>query len=346
MKTLKYMMAAAVLQAACMAVADMIPGDWRVDVGKRSVFRKEIYQGESVRLEATFFRDGKEFTPDFAAPMLYWQTNGMGRSYFSAPAVVSSNAVCAVWDGSKDCGARYYHGFIGETGVTYRAEFEFKMVPSPGFAPNALPLPVQVLDFAAVEVANAPWPSAADLAGAVSNTVTKTYVEDLGISATSLAPATNYTDSAIAAAENRITNAIPRADTAAASWQVPGDWRVGYFLRTSQTSSSLDSITTNAYYQVFSNVTESASTTLAAVLAPVALDRLSAYAPTGVTYYAVSPGVTIAGNVATAATGGVYRVRGVDPATGAGRYVDIPLDYRTHVGATVHYYFTDAEPEP
>ena len=214
MKTLKYMMAAAVLQAACMAVADMIPGDWRVDVGKRSVFRKEIYQGESVRLEATFFRDGKEFTPDFAAPMLYWQTNGMGRSYFSAPAVVSSNAVCAVWDGSKDCGARYYHGFIGETGVTYRAEFEFKMVPSPGFRPNALPLPVEKLDFAAVAITNAPYYTRAEtgtlVPATVSNIVTRAYVEDLGISSNESDPvwqaekgafasaATNYTDAAFA----------------------------------------------------------------------------------------------------------------------------------------------------
>ena len=209
MKTLKYMMVAMALQAACMAVADMIPGDWRVDVGKRSVFRKEIYQGESVRLEATFFRNGKEFTPDFAAPMLYWQTNGMGRSYFSAPAVVSSNAVCAVWDGSKDCGARYYHGFIGETGVTYRAEFEFKMVPSPGFAPNVLPLPVQVLDFAAVEVANAPWPSAESVAIAVAAATNAT-----------LAAAKGYTDGAVAGAitPSMVTNIVEAIAPA------PGDY--------------------------------------------------------------------------------------------------------------------------
>ena len=33
------------------------------------------------------------------------------------------------------------------------------MLPSPGVTPNALPLPAKVLDFAEVEVENAPWPA-------------------------------------------------------------------------------------------------------------------------------------------------------------------------------------------
>jgi len=134
----------------------------------------------------------------------------------------------------------------------------------------------------------------------------------------------------------------PRCETAAAAWQVPNDWRLGYLLRTTQESGHFDSFTTNAYFQIFSNVTETASTTLAAVLAPVALDRLSGFAPTGVTYSAVSPGVTIAGNVATAPTGGVFRIRAADPVSGGVRYADIPLDHRTSTGETVEYYFADA----
>ena len=179
--------------------------------------------------------------------------------------------------------------------------------------------------------------------GTVSNIVTKTYVEGLGVSG-GVTPEmlTNYTDSAVAAAESRITNSLPRCETAAAAWQVPNDWRLGYLLRTTQESGHFDSFTTNAYFQIFSNVTETASTTLAAVLAPVALDRLSGFAPTGVTYSAVSPGVTIAGNVATAPTGGVFRIRAADPVSGQARYADIPLDHRTRTGETVEYYFADA----
>lgn len=292
---------------------------WRITSPQPSAQTFAAYRGETL-----------EFAPQFCGAMsnvtasaLYYQTNGMGTAWWQADGLVFAP--------SNDCGAAAYRFFVRAAdplGTDYTANGVLRMLDSPGETPNALPLPVQVLDFAAVEVANAPWPSAEDVAAAARAAADA---------------ATNYTDRAVAAAENRITNAIPRADTAAASWQVPGDWRVGYFLRTSQTSSSLDSITTNAYYQVFSNVTESASTTLAAVIAPVALDRLAGYTPTGVTYHAVSPGVSISGNVASAATGGIYRVRAVDPATGQARYADIPLDYRTRTGETVRYYFADTE---
>lgn len=290
---------------------------WRITCPQPVAQTFAAYRGETL-----------EFAPQFCGAMsnvtasaLYYQTNGMGTAWWQADGLRFAP--------SNDCGAAAYRFFVRAAdplGTDYTANGVLRMLDSPGETPNALPLPVQVLDFAAVEVANAPWPDAEDVAAAAREAADA---------------ATNYTDRAVAAA----TNAAGRCDTAAPSWQVPGDWRVGYLLRTSQESSVFKSLSTNAYYQVFSNVTESAETTLAAVLYPVVLDRLSAYAPTGVTYYAVSPGVTIAGNVATAATGGVYRVCAEDPATGAGRYVDLPLDYRTHVGATVRYYFTDAEPQ-
>lgn len=497
------------IAAAVGAVNAAVPLKWTATPLSPPYMPPPVPHGSTIEL--TVELEGYTSPPIAAGAdvRLWFQTNGMGSAWHSAPASVTSNTVSAVFGPAQDTGADRINCFLGAPSNIFAAVV-LRLSAAPGFRPNALPLPVQVLDFAAVEIANAPWPSAEDVAAAaraaadaqvvatnaaasasaanvnlalcatkaelnhhannqnihvtaakqaawnakqdalpletgtgassvklkVSGNGTTVANGDRAVALGYAAKATGHnamaannqttaagqnsaafgyktttannaefaagllnnphagtrfsvgvgvnagnahtnaleimdggdmyvrgvggytggesalpadgvqTVQAVIAALAAATNSAGRCDTAAPSWQVPDDWRIGYILRTSQESSVFNSLATNAYYQVFSNVTESAETTLAAVLAPVALDRLSAYAPTGVTYYAVSPGVTIAGNVATAATGGVYRVRAEDPATGAGRYVDIPLDYRTHVGETVHYYFTDAEPEP
>ena len=45
------------------------------------------------------------------------------------------------------------------TETIYRANGTLRMLPSPGVTPNALPLPAKTIDFAEVEVENAPWPA-------------------------------------------------------------------------------------------------------------------------------------------------------------------------------------------
>jgi hypothetical protein len=42
------------------------------------------------------------------------------------------------------------------------------MLASPGYVPNAIALPVSVLDFATITVTNPPWATPADVAAAVS----------------------------------------------------------------------------------------------------------------------------------------------------------------------------------
>lgn len=499
------------IAAAVGAVNAAVPLKWTATPSSPPYMPPPVPHGSTIEL--TVELEGYTSPPIAAGAdvRLWFQTNGMGSAWHSAPASVTSNTVSAVFGPAQDTGADRINCFLGAPSNIFAAVV-LRLSGAPGFSPNALPLPVQVLDFAAVEIANAPWPSAEDVAAAAraaanaqvvaTNAATSAAAandnialcatkaelnshvnntnkhitaaeraawnakqaalpleQGMGTSSVKLKVAGNgatvaegdravalgygtratganaiaannqtqaagqnsatfgyktlatnsnefaagilnnphpgaagtrfsigmgvnaglartnafevmangdmyvrgvggytggesslpadgvQTVQAVIAALAAATNAAGRCDTAAPSWQVPGDWRIGYILRTSQESSVFNSLATNAYYQVFSNVTESAETTLAAVLYPVALDRLSAYAPTGVVYSAVSPGVTIADNVATAATGGVYRVRAEDPATGAARYVDLPLDYRTHTGETVHYYFTDAEPQ-
>jgi hypothetical protein len=68
-----------------------------------------------------------------------------------------------------DCGAAAYRFFVsasGESGVNYRANGTLRMLPSPGFVPNQVELPIHSLDFSQVEIKNAPWPTTAAEIGA------------------------------------------------------------------------------------------------------------------------------------------------------------------------------------
>ncbi len=81
----------------------------------------------------------------------------MGSAYWSAPAHVESNHVCAVWSPTNDVGASVYNCFIGSIDGSYRAAFKLRLLESPGYSPNTLDLPTPRLDFATIEVSNAPW---------------------------------------------------------------------------------------------------------------------------------------------------------------------------------------------
>ena len=145
----------------------------------------EAYQGETLTFEAALQSNGKPL----AAPVNYsffWQTNGMGSTYWEAPAqsgsvvsplkggsVVSplergsgvsplvgdTNVLFATWLPAYDVGARVYNCFIGSPSNIYHAAFQLRLRPSPGALPNALPLPTPVIDFARIHVINPPWGS-------------------------------------------------------------------------------------------------------------------------------------------------------------------------------------------
>lgn len=140
-----------------------------------------LYHGETATFEPSFRVNGSVAT-NVAVEACYIQTNGMGEAWWRLEN--------ATFHPSNDVGAASYRFFVRARAggdVVYRANGILRMQDSPGFEPAALPFPRRVLDFDVVEIANAPWPDEIAAAtnaipGTVSNVVTKSYVEALGIS--------------------------------------------------------------------------------------------------------------------------------------------------------------------
>ena len=117
-----------------------VPLRWTVETSRAQVAQFEAYRGETLDLEATMQSYGKPFS-EVLPPSLYWQTNGMGAAWWTAPATASGNVLRATWSPTNDCGGTVYNCFIGGPNATYRAAFRLRMLPSPGFTPNHIPLP-------------------------------------------------------------------------------------------------------------------------------------------------------------------------------------------------------------
>ena len=122
------------------AESSSVPLRWTVETSRAQVAQFEAYRGETLDLEATMKSYGSPLaTP--VQPSLYWQTNGMGAAWWTAPATASGNVIRATWSPTNDCGGTVYNCFIGQAGGNYRAAFRLRMLPSPGYTPNHLPLP-------------------------------------------------------------------------------------------------------------------------------------------------------------------------------------------------------------
>ena len=137
-----------------------VPLKWTVETSRVQPVTFEAYHGETLALEATLQSYGKPVSDTLQDARIYWQTNGMGSAYWSAPASASGNVLRATWTPAMDTGANAVYGFIGVAGEIYRASFQLRMRSSPGAVPNELELPRKHIDFAEIEVKNAPWASA------------------------------------------------------------------------------------------------------------------------------------------------------------------------------------------
>ena len=154
MKTCFNLVTLCLLAAAHAAV----PLSWETRPGSPAPVSFDRHHGETLELRCTlsgFGQDGPVFAQG-ADIRLWYQTNGMGSVWWSAPAAVASNVVTATWSPDLDPGADRVSIFLGAPSNVY-ASAVLRLRHSPGFTPASLPIPVPPLDFAGLEVLNAPY---------------------------------------------------------------------------------------------------------------------------------------------------------------------------------------------
>lgn len=179
MKTLLFAFALTIVSLIPPAeLAAAVPIRWTVETSRVQPAQLESYHGETLQLEAALNNYGKPLAITSDNVAIYWQTNGMGSAYWSAPAAHSNHVMMATWKPEMDVGASAYQGFIGVPGDNYRASFQLRLRPSPGAVPSELPLPVKTLDFAQVTVLNPPWPGPETVQTAVADALSISNATD------------------------------------------------------------------------------------------------------------------------------------------------------------------------
>ena len=190
------------------------PLQWTCDWPEAKSQTFSLYQGETATFEPTFRVNGLTVT-NATIEAVWYQTNGMGNAWWKLDG--------ATFAPSNDVGAAAYRFFVEaktSDDILYRANGALRMLPSPGFTPNAIEPPIVTLDFANIEVLNPPWTEIGERAtgngeriGVLeTNVYTKAETESKIVE---LAPAPgNYAAVSNAAVYAAITNAIQ--DTAIA----------------------------------------------------------------------------------------------------------------------------------
>ena len=153
----KTVLALAAALAAATLLAGGVPASWTVDVARPRVHVVDAYHGETLDLAAAFQADGNPLEMPAKDAVFCWQTNGMADVWWKSPATAASNVVSAVFTPKMDPGAPQVVAFLGVPGQNWRAELRIRFRSSPGATVNELPLPAKSIDFAQVEVENAPW---------------------------------------------------------------------------------------------------------------------------------------------------------------------------------------------
>ena len=154
------------------------PLQWVCDWPETRSQTFSLYQGEAATFEPVFRINGEAAT-NIEVEAVWYQTNGMGAAWWRLDA--------ATFAPSNDCGAAAYRFFVDarRTGAAretdsriYRANGTLRMLPSPGFAPNIIPMPVDILDFAVITVANAPYFTKQEVLDAISNALVNAVFYD------------------------------------------------------------------------------------------------------------------------------------------------------------------------
>ena len=143
--------------------ADPASLSWRADLSTTEVRNLYLRHGDSATLSARLFLRGAPYTPTNA--VVYYQTNGMGRAWWTLPAAVSSNTVSLAWTPLYEkTGVSIYPLLFRIDDQAYRAAAMLYLRRAPGAEPDATP--GVVLDFATLAYTNAPWATSAEAASA------------------------------------------------------------------------------------------------------------------------------------------------------------------------------------
>ena len=206
------------LSALALCALAAVPLEWVADVERPAPAQFAVMRGETVSLRAALVRRGAPYDLANAADAaIYWQTNGMGGAWWSADATIASNTIAATFTPAMDPGAPTVTAFLSARdadGAIYRAQATLRFIHAPGAVPNEIDLPARVIDFATVEVANAPWieeetdPTVPAWAKSPTPPLTEeadpVWAAEKGFYATAAAlsaaatASTNYTDAAVA----------------------------------------------------------------------------------------------------------------------------------------------------
>jgi len=159
-----------------------IPAAWKAEASSDEPYARTVYRGESLALAPEWTAGGEPVDTTGWAFTAWWSTNGVSwwsKGLGPDPSLTVTGDPFA-WTPEMDCGARQYRLFIRAENpggsVSYRANARLAMLDSPGYAPNALPMPVQALDFDAVKYLNAPWLLPMALEGYATEAWVKGYV--------------------------------------------------------------------------------------------------------------------------------------------------------------------------
>lgn len=140
---------------------------WRADLSSTEVRNLYLRHGDSATLTARLYLRGAPYTPTNA--VCYFQTNGMGRAWWTAPCSIASNTVSVAWTPLLErSGADLYPLVIRVDDAAWRAATLLFLRPAPGPEPDELPV---ILDFGSIAYTNAPWATAQEAVRASSEAI-------------------------------------------------------------------------------------------------------------------------------------------------------------------------------
>lgn len=157
---------AALLPALCGGAAAPADLTWRADLSTTEVRNLYLRHGDSANLTARLYLRGVPYTPTNA--VCFYQTNGMGRVWWSLPCSIASNTVTAAWTPLSDRGAAFNPILFRIDEAAYRAAAILHLRASPGPEPDAETF---VLNFGTIAYTNAPWATSAQAVAASAEAI-------------------------------------------------------------------------------------------------------------------------------------------------------------------------------